>query len=144
MYHTIYIEKICPCNYEDKMRQHELNPSDFLSSAINSQFSIKILKTASKKSVTFLQILQCTFFKCFYIIATATTTTLYLNYNNYFPFLDFSFWKCCCLWKHKQIMKLQGTFSNKSKPQYMLWTFTYTSSICRLLFYILLFRFLLV
>ena len=49
-----YNKKICPCNYEDKMRQHKLNPSDFASSAINSQFSIKILKTASEESVVLI------------------------------------------------------------------------------------------
>ena len=66
------------------MRQHELNPSDFSSSAINSQFSINILKTASKKSVGFNSLFynfySDTFLKCFFMIATATTTNLCLNY----------------------------------------------------------------
>ena len=106
------------------MRQHELNPSDFPSSAINSQFSIKILKT-SKKSVGFNSLFcnfySGTFLKCFFMIATATTTILCQNYIQPHTFvhaslfLQFSSWKCCCLWTHKQIMKLHATFSNKSK-----------------------------
>ena len=59
------------------MRQHELNPSDFPSSAINSQFSIKILKTASEESVgfnsLFYKFCSGTFLKCFFMIATAAS-----------------------------------------------------------------------
>ena len=95
------MRKICPCNYEDKMRQHELNPSDFPSSAINSEFSIRILKTASKKSVgfnsLFYKFYSGTFLKRFFMIATATTTTLCLNYNPMFPFLRLFFLKMLLL-----------------------------------------------
>ena len=52
---------------------------------INSRFSIKVLKIALKKSVgfdsLFYKFCSGTFLKCFFMIATATTATLCLNYN---------------------------------------------------------------
>ena len=52
---------------------------------INSRFSKKVLKIASKKSVgfdsLFYKFCSATFLKCFFMIATATTATPCLNYN---------------------------------------------------------------
>ena len=67
----------------------------------NSQFSIKILKTASKKPVGFNSLFYKFYSGTFFMIATATTTTLCLNYNPVplcmLPFLRLFFLKMLLL-----------------------------------------------
>ena len=67
----------------------------------NSQFSIKILKTASKKPVGFNSLFYKFYSGTFFMIATATTTTLCLNYNPVplcmLPFLKLFFLKMLLL-----------------------------------------------